>query len=841
MTHRSVQIAVCAIALSSATACSLFGSNNELPKLGNKVVGEACTKTLDCIEGLVCAANEKCADPQDPGTGQLGDACGKSDDCAIEFVCAGNGSCAPPGAGVEGAPCAGNQSCKKGLVCSGALQCQVPGSPNTKLAGEACSAATECAFGLICLESKCTALAIWNGVSCGPNSAEPLKALFSIPRSGKLSKEFYALPFPNDIRKKNGKVDVSGHPAPGDLLPAEYGNIVGEYLKRINQDVSGFSLVPTVYLRTSALIDYKTLKLDGDSPTVQFVNIDKSSSAYGNGVSYNMFAESSATRYICQNRISLRPSSTLLPNSTYAALLRSGITNSEGQALVADQDFKVVVSDTEPSDSDEKAAWQAYAPLRSYLKDKGIDPATVVSAAVFTTGDPQAKLPKLREAVRARAMPTLNQVTLCDGTAKSPCDDGSDANHRCPSTPDPAFYELHARYKTPVFQSGSAPYKTAADGGKIDYDANGLPKFVRDDDVCVVITIPKGTMPSAGWPVALYAHGTGGSLRSFIDNGTAKALADIKDGTNAVAQIAAISIDGSMHGPRRNSSDPPDQLFFNLRNPAAARDNVYQGAIDKFQLIRVIEALALDSSASPTGAAIQFDATKIFFYGHSQGTVEGIPFAAHEPLVRAVVLSGAGGHLITSLLNKKKPIEIATLLKFALVDPELDSGHPLLNLLQLYFDEVDALHYAKSFLRTVPSGNTAKDLLLGYGVADSFTPPATIIRLARELGVPQVDQPAERCGDGVCSGSETCNSCSQDCSEVKGCGPVKAELTLIAPPVSGNIKSVDGPITAAMCPHVSDGSYDDHHVLSQNPAAKNQVMQFLGTAVRDGTPTIVAP
>ena len=54
------------------------------------------------------------------------------------------------------------------------------------------------------------------------------------------------------------------------------------------------------------------------------------------------------------------------------------------------------------------------------------------------------------------------------------------------------------------------------------------------------LTVPPGTTPAAGWPICIYAHGTGGDYRSFIDDGTALRLA--KQG------IAVISTDQVLHG-----------------------------------------------------------------------------------------------------------------------------------------------------------------------------------------------------------------------------------------------------------------------------------------------------
>src|SRR5205085_6096777 len=120
----------------------------------------------------------------------------------------------------------------------------------------------------------------------------------------------------------------------------------------------------------------------------------------------------------------------------------------------------------------------------------------------------------------------------------------------------------------------------------------------RDEDVCMAVTVPKGTMPANGWPVVVYAHGTGGSFRSHINEGIAKSLAQ--------AGIAVIGIDQVQHGPRRNGSmKSPNDLFFNFTNPGAARGNPLQGAADQLSLVKLARDLDLAAGSSPTSAAIK--------------------------------------------------------------------------------------------------------------------------------------------------------------------------------------------------------------------------------------------
>ncbi len=818
--------------------------------------GDPCAQQVDCDAQFVCAGAGTCEVPGSNGTRILDEGCSVDDDCLIQLVCSSINRCAEPGAGEEGSPCGGNESCGKGLVCSATATCAKPGDPGTKGAGESCEEMTECMLGLACVMDICQALAFWEGVTCDPDE-KILRAYFEVPQGAVT--EFYRLPFPNDVRLKNGRVDVSDHPDPGNAIPGEYGEVVANFYKAIGEDVAGFGLSPTTFFRMSKDFNLDTID-------IRFVNIDQDSPNYGRKLGYQMGATNGRGKYICQNNITVRSAvgHPLSPLTTYAVYLPQGIKDTDGTDAQQDEDFTAMLAETEPTDAALKAAWQAYAPFRAYLVAEGIAAGDVLSAAVFTTMDPQARMSRFREVIHAEAQAAASaDIMLCDGAAKSPCEDPDNEDHTCPDSPDSAFHELQGTFKVPVFQRGTPPYRTPADGGDIVYDAGGKPLIDRHEDACFALTVPPGAgMPVDGWPVVIFAHGTGGSYRSFIGNGTAAALANVTDSGGTVSKMAVISIDGSMHGPRRGTTDDPDGLFFNLANPYAARDNTYQGAADKYQLVRLIKAMNLEATSSPTGQAIKFDPERIYFFGHSQGTIEGIPFVIFEPDVKAVVLSGAGGYLLGSLLEKTKPVNVRGMVQLALADGDVGTNHPLLNLVQLYFEEIDGVNYGKSFFAAPPDGMAAKHTFLGYGVADSFTPPGTIGALASSMGIHQVTPIPGRCGDEICGLPESCKSCEEDCGACpeaatcgddtcdkdKGescvncnedCGMCKPYATM-DPPVTANMGPAEAKVTAGMIQYVSDGTYDDHHVLFRNARAKTQSTHFLGSAARDEAPTIPA-
>src|SRR5262249_28753314 len=158
----------------------------------------------------------------------------------------------------------------------------------------------------------------------------------------------------------------------------------------------------------------------------------------------------------------------------------------------------------------------------------------------------------------------------------------------------------------------------------------------------------------------VYHHGTGGSMRSVIGDGISAVMA-----AGATAS-AAFGWDAVEHGARKGASTKsPNDLVFNPLHPRAARDNFLQGALGIPQAFRVA-GLTIAAAASPTTAAIAFDATKVTYFGHSQGSASGALAVAVSDAAPAAIFSGHGSFLTHSLLDKTSPVNIAAGMTFLL-------------------------------------------------------------------------------------------------------------------------------------------------------------------------------
>jgi len=467
--------------------------------------------------------------------------------------------------------------------------------------------------------------------------------------------------------------------------------------------------------------------------------------------------------------------------------------------VVQDADFAVVLAAAAPADPVLAAAHAAYAPLRDYLARHGESPSGLLDAAVFTVGHPSKTASDLPAAVAAAPAPQAQGWVKC-GSAPSPCPQ-AEGSRACGAV-DPAFDELHALVTLPIFQQGTAPYFDPADGGDLDV-SGGVPRLIRSEAVCMALTIPKNaTMPAGGWPLVIYAHGTGGSFRSGVTDLGAR-LASVPDSGGAMVHMAVLGIDQVEHGPRRGAStQSPNNLFYNFANPAAARGNPLQGAADQLSLLRFARGLDLPKEQSPSGNAIKFGS--IVFWGHSQGATEvstSIPYATS---VAGVLLSGQGASLIDSLLGKKSPVNVAAAVPIVLQDAAVGRFHPVLSLLQNDLDVADPQNHALAMAAAPPQGLASRHVFQVFGQGDTFAPPATELAyvFAAQLAV------------------------AQPPASVKT--PTK-DLTDLGPrpvPLAGNL-NVGGAAITAVVREYAPGNFDGHFVAFQDGDARKDVDHFL--------------
>ena len=204
--------------------------------------------------------------------------------------------------------------------------------------------------------------------------------------------------------------------------------------------------------------------------------------------------------------------------------------------------------------------------------------------------------------------------------------------------------------------------------------ASPAPQKTSDQTIPLLVSIPKSDpnnpltqKPAGGWPVVVFQHGITGNRSNLL--GVADALAKaglaavaidlplhgITDSTNAL-RMATEAFDGTVQernfdldfvnnttlapGPD-GTADDSGFHFINLSNLAVTRDNVRQGVADLFTLTKALQTMDYDGDPNNT----DFDASRIYFMGHSLGAIVGTVFLAMESNVQDAVLAMPGESL----------------------------------------------------------------------------------------------------------------------------------------------------------------------------------------------------
>jgi hypothetical protein len=630
-------------------------------------------------------------------------------------------------------------------------------------------------------------------------------------------KAFFDHPFPSDLRRDaNGAIVFKGFPNPS-MLP-----LLAQYITQTDGLLKGFSPVAATALRFNTAIDTSTLPADPPASlmpdsSVQIVDVDPTSPEHGKRHLAQVHWQADEAVYWPSNTLSVLPmlGRPLRPKTRYAVVITNKVHSATGLPIQPSADLAEVL-ERSPTTDRTRAVHDLFAPAVKELAAAGVATADIIHLTVFTTNDPtEETFAAMDDVSKNVPAPTAT------GWAKKDED------------PDYTVYEGNYG-PSPNYQAGTVPFHQPKDGGGFIV-VNGVPKLQNTFNLRFALAVPiaaKCPMPATGYPIALYAHGTGGDYRSFIDDGTAQAATQ--------KCVAMMGIDQIFHGTRPGApaADDPQRettielLFFNLDNILAARTTNRQSAIDVVQQARLFTdtKTKVPAATSVTGQEIAFDATKVMFFGHSQGGLNGPLFLAGSDLARGGVLSGAGSDLALALLEKTKPVDVTAAFRLlvGLADRdaamELNIFHPVMTLTQSIVDSADPLEYGAFITRAPRTGHKPKSIFqtegIGAdGVGDSYAPPHGIEALSVAIGLPR---------------------------QLPGVRPVVeagwasiADITVGSDGTSGNLAG--GVASGVLAQFAPAAGHDGHFVVFDDPKARGQAAAFLANLAADPKGRVPTP
>jgi hypothetical protein len=233
-----------------------------------------------------------------------------------------------------------------------------------------------------------------------------------------------------------------------------------------------------------------------------------------------------------------------------------------------------------------------------------------------------------------------------------------DANPGTPNTPAPCT-------------TGVPPFNWAAPTSTTN--CHRIPLERSQEDLPVIITVPKTAKPGSGWPVVIFQHGITGNRTQMLPIGAALASAGMvtiaidlplhgligpASPTNPFYQAgnertfdldisAAAAGNACLSAPGGDgTTDPSGTCFINLGSLITSRDNLRQAVADLLHLSRSLGDAGLDFD---TGGN-DIDVANIRFAGISLGSIVGTTFLGVDTGASATV-DGADERIIAASLS----------------------------------------------------------------------------------------------------------------------------------------------------------------------------------------------
>jgi pimeloyl-ACP methyl ester carboxylesterase len=493
-------------------------------------------------------------------------------------------------------------------------------------------------------------------------AASQVHALFdlSTPASGPFPSN--AFTFANSSQNTGLRVDL---PKPDcSVRPSDC-----EDLDVINT-LDGFNLLPRVSIPFDGPIDLATVT----SQTIFLISLGSTlpdGNAVGRIVGINRVVWDPLT-----NTLHAESDELLDQHTRYALIVTNGLRDAEGRPVEASEAFCRFRHDLNFGQQGDRHLKDYRKSLLEALKaarSAGVREASIVTASVFTTQSSTAILEKIRDQIKS-ATPAAADFNLGSGGTRTvfPLDGvtGITFNQQTRVTPlgfTPLSLDISLLRIIPgavgqvAFGKYPSPDYTIHPGEYIpEVDTrSGTPQVQRMNDVFFNLFLPSGTPPAAGWPVAIFGHGSPNNKNdqplevaatmaahgiatvaiSFYGNGSgplSTLTIDRTSGTAVTLPAGGRGIDQnhdnliSAIGEGRNAAPP--------RAIISSRDAARQTIADFMQLVRVIEVgVDVDGDGSP-----DLDPSRIYYFGHSLGAMWGTIFLAVEPNVRAAVFNSVG-------------------------------------------------------------------------------------------------------------------------------------------------------------------------------------------------------
>jgi hypothetical protein len=499
---------------------------------------------------------------------------------------------------------------------------------------------------------------------------------------------------------------------PVGVLPKN--QVGGDFDTGLLNQADGFSPATQIVVNLKARVDESQLPPAAmpdmalaPMATVQLLRFDT-------GERVPLFAEvdHNVTDDVSDQVLLAHPLERLQPKTRYVVALRR-LNDTSGQPIHV-APFDALVSGDFPPSSRLAAEQPRYQEIFGVLRTAGLDPSQLTLAWDFRTGSDERLTGRLR-AMRDQALAAWASQGLgyTIATMSMPT--------------DPHLYlELLGTFDVPSFLASDAMSAT------LQFDPTGAPMLRGPQKFPLVVHVPKCALTAtAPLPIMVYGHGLFGSAQGEMNTDIQKQTID---------QLCMVQVGTDWLGlsnadiPQVVSTVIPDFQHFNL-----VTERLQQAQVNVHVLARLaLRKLKDDPNLVVNGKPI-VDGSQIYYYGISDGGIQGGTFMALSPDVVRGALQVGGGEWSLMMTRSADFKMLKGVLDITY--PEQRDQEVLFAISQGYWDFSDPINFAPFSIRApLPDESGAplppRRILMQESHNDAQVPNVATRLVARTLGLP---------------------------------------------------------------------------------------------------------
>ncbi|MCL4557183.1 MAG: hypothetical protein M1491_00845 [Deltaproteobacteria bacterium] len=436
---------------------------------------------------------------------------------------------------------------------------------------------------------------------------------------------------------------------------------------------------------------------------------------YPSGQRVPLFAELDANVPTGQKQgLIIRPMIRLDTSTRYAVVILDSVKGTNGLPLQAPVPFRYLRDKVATDNSVVEGVRQHYEDLFSFLSAQGISRKDTVLAWDFTTASDQFitdHLLSMRD--QALSKISITGIPYSFSTVTQFTSDTSAANHN-----SYLYKELIGVFTAPTFIDSN--------GYLVTDPATGLPKYVGQASYPLVVHIPAcvtdTTLPI---PIMVFGHGLFGTAQSEMESTYQESVID---------QLCMVQVGTDWIGLSLNDAVNAILAIQDMNQFPLITDRLQQAQINVVTMARLALSSAFDSDPNIEYNGRPTIGSEIYYYGISDGGIQGTTFMSIDPDITRGVLGVPGAEWSLMIQRSHDFADLSAFFNLAYPNP-LDRLK-LLSLSQYFWDFTDPISFAPHIVKSPLEGTPAKHILIQAGVNDCQVPNIATEVLVRTMGIP---------------------------------------------------------------------------------------------------------